>query len=234
MSERPNQPGFFIAIDGPDGSGKGTQTKLLTERLLREGYAAEQVSFPSYGKPEAFFVEQYLNGKYGTLHDIGPKRASLFYALDRHHHASHLRDTLTSGTILISDRYTSSNKGHQTAKISDPTERRAFIDWLNELEYDILKIPKPDLTIFLHVPADIGYELVAQKAAREYLAGKKRDIHESDIAHLKAAETAYLELPAIDTHEHWVRVDCTKEESLLSIEAIHEQLWALVQSSLPK
>ncbi len=220
--------GAFIVVDGTDGSGKATQTTLLVERLNREGRKAERISFPSYGNPEAFFVEQYLNGKYGASGDVNPKKASLFYALDRFHNSVKIRELLAQGTILVSDRYVSANKGHQTSKLSDPAERKAFIEWLNEMEYNILGIPVPDMTVLLHVPADIAYDLVAKKADREYLAGKKRDIHEADKNHLRAAETAYLELPTIDTKEHWTLVECTKQGALLSIEEIHERLWEKV------
>lgn len=222
----------FIVIDGTDGSGKATQTKLLVDRLNREGHAAEQISFPSYGKPEAFFVEQYLNGYYGASGDVSSKKASLFYALDRFHNSQKIRDLLSQGTILVSDRYVSANKGHQTAKIANPAERKAFIAWLNELEYDILGIPVPDLTILLHVPSKIAYDLIAKKDERSYLKGKPRDIHEADPEHLNAAEQAYLELPTVDDKERWMIVECVEHEKLLSIEDIHERLWSVVKEKV--
>lgn len=224
--------GFFLVLDGPDGSGKGTQTKLLVDRLKREGHKAEQISFPSYGKPEAFFVEQYLNGVYGSAADVSAKKASLFYALDRFHASRHIRDLLAQGTILVSDRYVSANKGHQTGKLTDPAERRAFVAWLNELEYDILGIPVPDMTVLLQIPAEVSYDLIARKNARAYLNGKERDIHEADIDHLKAAAAAYAELPATDTKEHWTTLECVEDGKLLSIEAIHKKLWTIVKSHM--
>jgi len=224
-------PAPFIVIDGTDGSGKGTQTTLLVERLVREGKHAVRISFPSYGEPSAFFVERYLNGTYGKT--LNPRAASVLYAVDRFHRAQEIRALQDAGTIVISDRYVSANKGHQAGKISDPTERRAFIEWLNELEYGIMKIPKPDLTVLLHVPAETASDLVAQKAERSYIqGGKTRDIHEADLGHLKAAETAYLELPSVDTAEHWTVLECTEGGALLSIDAIHERLWTLLQPHL--
>jgi dTMP kinase len=224
-------PAPFIVIDGTDGSGKATQTKLLVERLNREGKKAEQISFPSYGQPSAFFVEQYLNGAYGK--NLGPRTASVLYAVDRFHQAPRIREMLESGTIVVSDRYASANKGHQTGKLSDPVERMAFVEWLNDLEYGTMGIPKPDLTVLLHVPAQTAYDLVAKKTERAYIeGGKTRDIHEADIGHLKAAETAYLELPQIDTEERWVTLECTEGDALLPIETVHERLWTLLQPHL--
>ncbi len=215
----------FIVIDGTDGSGKGTQTKLLVERLQREGRTVEQLSFPRYGNPSAHFVEQYLNGRYGTGMDVGPHRSSLFYALDRFDAAAGIRAALAAGTVVISDRYVSANKGHQMGKITDPAERQAFLDWINDLEYRVLGIPKPDLTILLHMPSEIAYELIAKKDDRGYLNGKKRDIHEADPGHLKAAEQAYLEIPSMDVVENWEVVSCMDGGNLMSIETIHEKLW---------
>jgi dTMP kinase len=224
--------GSFIVIDGPDGSGKGTQTKLLVERLRNEGRAVEHLTFPRYGKPSAYFVEQYLNGAYGTAAEVGARRASVLFAVDRFDASRGIRELLDGGTMVISDRYVSANKGHQMAQLKDPDERKAFLDWLNDFEYGILGIPKPDRTILLHVPADIAYELIGKKDARGYLDGKQRDILEADLEHLRAAEQAYLELPKLDNAEHWEVLPCVENGSLLQIETIHERLWSLVATAL--
>ena len=221
--------GKFIVIDGTDGSGKGTQTKKLVDRLRAEGKNVELFDFPRYGNPSAYFVEKYLRGEYGTIQDIGAYRASLFFALDRYDASFPLREKLGQGITVISNRYVSANKGHHMGQIKDPEERKVFLRWLNELEYGICGIPKPDMTVLLHVPAAIGYELVAKKDERGYLDGKKRDIHEADPEHLRAAEAAYLELPKIDTQENWTVLECTEGGELLSIEKIHERLWVLLQ-----
>ena len=71
-------------VEGTDGSGKGTQTQLLFDRLKQEGYNVEQISFPQYGERSATMVEDYLNGKFGTADEVGPYRASIFYAVDRY------------------------------------------------------------------------------------------------------------------------------------------------------
>ncbi len=226
--------GIFIVIDGTDGSGKGTQTRRMQERLLAEGYPVHLADFPRYGHPAAHSVERYLRGEYGSLKEVSAKRAALFYAIDRHDASFELREKLAQGFVVISNRYVSASKGHQTAKISDPSERKAFVAWLNEMEYDILQIPKPDLTILLHVPADVGYELIAKKDDRGYLDGKKRDIHEADPDHLRAAEQAYLEMVTQDQAEQWKQISCVQAGELLSIETIHERLWQEILPHLPQ
>ncbi|MEO5928110.1 MAG: thymidylate kinase [Patescibacteria group bacterium] len=220
--------GRFIVIDGTDGSGKGTQTTRLHERLVAEGHDVVVVDFPRYGKPSAFFVERYLRGEYGELKTIDAYRASTFYALDRYDASFEIRAALERGATVISNRYVSANKGHQMGKIKEPAERKRFLDWLNGFEYGILGIPKPDLTILLHVPADVGFDLIAKKDERAYLNGKVRDIHEGDREHLRDAETAYLSLITLDTFENWKLIECIENGQLLPIEAVHERIWETV------
>src|SRR3954469_5709001 len=104
--------GKFIVIEGSDGSGKGTQFKLLHEWLVEQHYSVESFDFPQYGQPSAYFVEQYLNGQYGDLSDIGPQKGSLFYALDRFAASFKIRAALDKGVHVLSNRYVASNMGH--------------------------------------------------------------------------------------------------------------------------
>ena len=215
--------GTFIVIDGTDGSGKTVQTNKLIERLQAEGRRVTKFDFPQYGKLSARLVEQYLAGEFGGANDVGPKVASAFYALDRFDAAPEIRKAIEDGGIAISNRYASSNKGHQLGKIEDPEEQRKFLDWLNELEYGKNGIPKPDLTIFLHAPAEIGFELAKKRDAASD-GTEKKDIHQADITHLKNAERAFLRAVEIDTGENWKVVECAKDGALLPIDEIHEKI----------
>lgn len=226
--------GTFIVIDGTDGSGKGTQTTRLYDRLLCSGRDVLLVDFPRYGKTSAHFVERYLRGEYGELKDIDAYRASTFYALDRFDASFEIKAALDRGAIVVSNRYVSANKGHQMGKIKDLEERKKFLDWLNGFEYGTLGIPKPDVTILLHVPADIGFDLIAKKDERAYLNGKVRDIHENDRQHLHDAENAYLSLKELDTFENWNLIECMEADRLRSIEEVHEQIWNLIFPLLGK
>ena len=221
--------GKLIVIDGTDGSGKGTHAGMLIERLTRENRKVRLTDFPQYKNPSAYFVEKYLRGEYGTGDEVGPYRASLFYALDRYDASFNMRKWLADGEIIISNRYVSSNMGHQAGKIADPVEREKCIEWLKELEYGMLELPKPDANILLYVPPEVGQQLVDQKEARDYTHGKKRDIHEADIDHLRQASLSYLE---IAKKEGWKVIDCTMHggATLRSIEDIHEEIYEYLKT----
>lgn len=217
-------------IDGIDGSGKSIQTELLINRLKKEGKATEVISFPQYGQKSAAPIEEYLNGFYGTAEEVGPFRASILYAVDRFAAAPKIKKWLAEGKIVVANRYVASNMGHQGGKIVNLEERKKFLAWNDNLEYNIFQIPRPDLNLILHVPAEIAQQLVDRKAKREYLRGTKRDIHEDDLQHLKNAEKSYLEIAK--TFPNFVLIECVKNNKLLSIESIHEKIWLIVQNNL--
>ncbi len=220
--------GVFIVLDGLDGSGKGTQTKLLVERLQREGRDVEMVDFPQYGTWSGEFVERYLRGEFGSSHEISAHQASLFYALDRFSAKKRMQGALNQGTILVANRYVSASKGHQLGKLSDDEERKAFLEWLNHTEYSLLGIPVPTVTLFLHMPPEIGQKLVEKKAPRAYLQGKSKDIHEEDISHLRAAEEGFLFAAHNDTAETWNVITCTRDGEIRSIEDVHAEIYDTV------
>lgn len=221
--------GKLVVIDGTDGSGKGTHSGMLIERLTREGRSVELADFPRYGNPSAHFVEKYLRGEYGTADEVGPYRASEFYALDRYDASFALRESLRNGVVIISNRYVSSNMGHQAGKIADPMEREEFLIWLKELEYGKFQMPVPDANILLYVPPEVGQKLVANKSARAYTQGKTHDIHEADIAHLRNASEAYLEVAA---REGWkiINMMLADNMTLRTKEDIHEEIYAHLKS----
>lgn len=217
--------GKFIVLEGTDGCGKGTQTELLIDYLKKKNIPVEKLDFPNYGHAGAYFVEQYLNGKYGSAQQVSAELASLFFAMDRFDLKTQILNSLEEEKIIVSNRYVSSNAGHQGGKIKDPKERQKFLDWLYNLEYEICGIPKPDYQIYLHIPAEIAQELVDKKSAREYLAGKKRDIHEEDKEHLKNAEESYNYL--FEKESGWEKVECMNQNEILSVEEIHNKVISL-------
>lgn len=224
-------PGSFIVIEGTDGSGKGTHTKLLVDWLRAAGNDVVEFDFPRYGEPSAYFVEQYLTGAYGTVTDTGPYRGSLFYALDRFAASFAMRSALAEGKILISNRYVGSNMGHQGAKFDTAKERAHYFAWNDDLEYRILGIPRPDLSIVLNMPSAVAQQFVDQKEERDYLPGRKRDIHEADIDHLARAEHTYLEMCAAFP-DQFVKIDCAEGATIRSIDIIQNDIRALVQRQI--
>jgi dTMP kinase len=221
--------GKFIVIDGTDGSGKGTQTDLLITALKEEGIDVVTTDFPQYGESSCSFVEKYLRGEYGTANEVSAKKASLFYALDRFDASFQMRKWLAEGKFIVSNRYVSANMGHQAGKITEAEKRDEFLEWLDELEYEILGIPRPDKTLLLYMPPEIGQKLVDQKEAREYTKGKKRDIHEADLNHLKNAADAYA---YVANKFDWTTIDCAPKNNLLTREEIHSMVLKSIKDML--
>lgn len=221
--------GKLIVIEGTDGSGKATQSKELLVRLAKENIQTAYFDFPQYGQKSAGMVENYLNGLYGSASEVNPKVASMFYAVDRYDASFKMKKDLAEGKVVICNRYVSANMGHQTGKIDGKKERKEFLDWLLDLEFNFFKIPKPDLVILLYVPYLVAQKMVDSKAHRDYIAGKKRDLHEADSEHLKKAEEAYIEVAKM---YNWKVVDCTRNGEILSIPEIHELVWKEVKKVL--
>lgn len=217
-------------IEGTDGSGKSVQTNLLVDALIKQGREVEQISFPQYGQPSAAMVEAYLNGEFGTAEAVGPYRASILYAIDRYAAKGKIAKWLADGKIVIANRYVASNLGHQGGKIKDMAEREKYFAWNYDLEYNIFGIPKPDVNLILHVTPEISQQLVDKKGAREYLRGKKRDIHEDDLNHLRAAEQAYIQIAR--SYPEFALIECVEEDQLLSPEIIYQKVMAHIQPYL--
>lgn len=223
--------GLFIVIEGTDGSGKGTQFKKLIEKLTAEGYDVATFDFPQYEQPSSYFVKEYLNGKYGTADEVGPYTGSLFFALDRYQAAAAIRKALDEGKVVLANRFTGSNMAHQGTKFSQSEERRGYFIWLDNLEFQMLKIPRPDKNFVLRVPAEIAQELVDQKEKRSY-TDKKRDIHEADLSHLQRSVDVYDDLCQLFPKD-FTRIDCVRSGKLMGIDSVHEHLWKTVEPLLP-
>ncbi|MAG28598.1 hypothetical protein CL632_00410 [bacterium] len=225
-----NRKGKLIVIDGIDGTGKATQTNLLLKRLQKDGYDVGAVDFPQYGARSAGMVENYLNGKYGSSEDVSPYIASFFYMADRYDASFSMRSQLNQGKIILSNRYVSASMGHQGSKFDSAEERNRYLQWLDQYEYEVFGIPRPDITIVLHIPAEKAQELIDQKASREYIGGAARDLHENDLNHLKRAEQTYLEL--CEQFSDFILIECVQSNRLLSIEEVQALVWEKIQTIL--
>ena len=212
--------GKLIVFDAIDGAGKTTQVKLLTQRLRRHKKKIHCTDFPQYGR--SFFgtmVGQYLHGKFGTTEKTNPYLISLLYALDRFEARDSMLKYLNKGTIIISDRYSPANKIHQTTKLKTQAQRQKFLRWLDQMVFDVLKIPKPDLVLFLDVAPSITRKLM--------IARGKRDMHETNYRHQQQAYKMCQYLSR--TYAHWKRIQCMHRDELLTPAAIHEQVWQEVK-----
>lgn len=225
-----NEKGKLIVLDGIDGTGKSTQTKILADRLLQDGYKVKMAHFPQYGTKSAGLVEEYLSGKYGTAEAVGPYRASIFYAADRYDAGFKIKSWLDSGHIVLIDRYVSANMGHQGGKIIEVQKRKKFLHWVYNLEYNLFQIPKPDISIILHAGADIAQKMIENREIRSYLCGEKRDIHEADIRHLRAAEKTYLEIA--EYFPNFTLINCAPNQKMLKRDEIHNLIWNKVLAQI--
>jgi dTMP kinase len=217
--------GKLIVIDGADGSGKATQTSLLVKTLRVNGLKPKTISFPQYNQKSAGLVEEYLSGKYGEANEVSPYIASVFYACDRYDASSKLKKWLEDGNIVICDRYVTANMGHQGAKIANTNKRKKLYKWLIDLEFNLFKLPKPDLNLILHVDANTSQKL-SQKRNRKEWKNKTNDIHENNLAHLKMAEKVYLEISQMSKA---VLINCGIKGEMLSREAIQKKIWQEVK-----
>ncbi|HEX4104434.1 MAG TPA: hypothetical protein VHZ04_03105 [Candidatus Paceibacterota bacterium] len=220
--------GKFIVIEGTDGSGKTAQFERLI-LALPENVKIATVDFPRYGEQSSYFVQKYLTGKYGG--GVTPYAAATFFAMDRFDAKLRMLQSLEEGRLLLGNRYVASNMAYQGAKFANRRDREEFYKWLYFLEYEQYEIPKPDLNIVLHLPAEIARGLIARKPPREYLDEGVHDIHEIDLEHQKRAEEVYLEMAALFPKDFKL-VECAPDGKLLSQEKVHALVWNVVQKFL--
>ena len=221
--------GKFIVIEGTDCSGKETQSKLLVEKLTKMGYKAIRLTFPKYDSPTGKIVGGPYLGKpeigecwfpEGAV-NLDPKVACLYYAADRKYNEKEIEKYLDDDYFVICDRYVSSNMAHQGSKIKNDEDRFHMYEWIDKLEFWLLNLPKPDKTIFLHVPYTYAVEL---KKNRESL-----DQHETSEEHLKNSEVAYIELSDM---YNWKHINCIKDNKIRTIEDINEEIISCIKEYL--
>lgn len=227
----------IIVIEGTDGSGKATQTKLLMERLQKEGYKVFTTSFPKYDSDSSALVKMYLNGRITEkATGVSAKAASVFYAADRYiTYKKEMEEKYNSGDhIMLFDRYSGSNIIHQGAKVISSIENKKlaeqelqeFIMWLYNFEHKDLGIPAPDLVIYLNVPVEYT-EKLREGRKNKSNGEEKQDIHEADSEHLRNASKAGL--IAADMLD-WRVVECVKDDSMRTIEDISEEVYNIVKN----
>ena len=216
----------IIVIEGTDGTGKETQSKLLEKRLKELGKKCIKFGFPMYESPTGKIVGGPYLGKpeFGETFfsegavSVDPHVVCLYYAADRKYNMSKIQEYLDKGYYVILDRYTTSNLAYQGSKIKDKDERFNMYQWIDKLEYWLLQLPKPDKTIFLHVPYEFSCELSRNR--------KNLDENEKSPEYLKATEVTYLELAEL---YNWDLIECIKDNKLRSIEDINDQILEIIE-----
>ena len=219
--------GKLIVIEGTDGSGKSTQFRLLSQRLEQEQVTFRHIVFPRYDQESSALIRMYLGGEFGRKpSDVNAYAASSFYAADRF--ASYKMDWgqwYENGGLILSDRYTTSNAVHQASK--EPAEKQnEFLHWLYDFEYDKLKLPRPDLVIYLDVPTDFTEKMLR---GREAATNTKADIHEQDMQYLATCRQTGRK--AADYYG-WTVIQCVRDGQMRSIEDIHQEIYNHVAKCL--
>ena len=215
--------GKLFVIDGTDGSGKQTQFAKLQERLSKEKIDYKTVSFPNYDSPSSSLVKMYLSGEFGSdAKKISPYIASTFYAADRFAtFKKQYEEYYNNGGIILADRYTTANMVHQAGKIHDKEERKKFLDWLWDFEFNLYGLPVPSKVFFLKMPPEKSLELIKDRE-NKFTHDTKKDIHESDEKHLIDSFNAACE---IAKDYNWTTIECIKNGNLRTIEDIHEEIF---------
>lgn len=217
--------GKLIVIEGTDCSGKETQSKLVVEKLKEQGYKCVTFGFPMYDSPTGKIIGGPLLGKQ-EISDcyfeegpvaVDPKIACLYYSADFKYHIGEINSYLEKGYYVILDRYVTSSLGHQGSKISDKDERFHMFQWIDKLNYWLMGLPKPDITIFLHVPFAYAKELQKNRLSLDFA--------EKDEKHLRNAEKTYLELVEL---YNWKYVNCIKDEVLRPIDDINQEIMNII------
>jgi len=225
----------LIVIEGTDCSGKETQSKMLVERLNKEGIKAVRLSFPMYDSPTGKIIgacylgkeemcNEILNSNINGLFPEGaasvdPITASLLYAADRRYNLPVIEKAMEENDIVVLDRYTYSNMAHQAGKIENSSERTFMFQILEHLEFNVCKLPRADKVIFLYVPCDKAVEL--RKNRKE-----KADGHECMLEHLRNAEDTYL---ALADYYNFDTIECCCEDKIKSIDEIHDDVYKIIE-----
>ncbi len=215
--------GKIIVIEGTDASGKQTQTDLLYDILKKENNNVMKLTFPDYKSDASIFVKMYLEGKFGESAEcVDAKTASVFYALDRYaSYKTKWEDFIRKeDSIIIFDRYVTSNMVHQAAKYNDDEEKNKFLDWLYDFEYNIMGLPKPDKVIFLNMRFDLAQKLM-EKRKNKITDEASKDIHERDCEYMKKC---YDNACFVARKYGWDEVKCFSGDEIRSIEDIHQEI----------
>ena len=219
--------GKLIVIEGTDSSGKETQTKRLFEKLEEKGLKVKKISFPNYDSPACEPVKMYLSGAFGEdAMKVNPYPVSTMYAIDRY--ASFKIDWekfYNEDGIIVTDRYVTSNMVHQASKIKDLDEKKQYLNWLEDLEYEKMGIPRPDLVIFLNMPTEMAVKLMAERK-NKITGEEKKDIHERDKEYLKESHANACKIA--NTY-NWKEIKCSDGERIKTIEEIGEEVFSLVE-----
>ena len=224
------EKGKLIVLESCDGAGKSTQIQLITKYFESANLKCVHEHFPKYGHNEfSDIIAKFLRGEFGGVNDVDPYFVANIYAMDRFMYLPTLLKQLEENDVVLLDRYVYSNIAFQCAKVKDNVERIKLLKWIEEFEFEFLKLPRPNLTLFLDVPIDVVKERLTDRKGedREYLEGKQ-DIHEADLDFQSTVTDIYKGLSLIlnkglyslSEDKNYHIVECVKNDKILTPEEI--------------
>lgn len=206
--------GKLLVIEGTDGAGKSSQTKLISEFYKNQGLKVEQFHFPTYTHNEfGKVITHFLRGDFGKSENVNPYFVANIYAMDRYLFLDDLNKMLDENDIVVLDRYVFSNAAYQAAKFKiNSHQAHDIINWIIEFEFGFLGLPEHDLCLFLNVPLEItGARLAKNRIGqdREYLDGNI-DIHEADLELQMRVHHTYVNIEKMTGYmiRNYEIVDC--------------------------
>lgn len=217
----------LLVVEGLDGSGKSTQVSLLKAKLESDGTSVRQIKLPDYDDPSSTLVKMYLGGEFGkNPEDVNVYAASSFYAVDRYaSFRRHWQKDYENGTLILADRYTTSNAVHQAVKLPESAWEN-YLSWLADYEYNKLGIPEPDAVIFLDMPVAVSQKLMTARYNGEEA---KKDVHEANVSYLNACRKAAL---FAASKLGWYVVPCADGDEPLPIAQIHARIYEIVKKKM--
>jgi dTMP kinase len=206
--------GRFITFEGGEGTGKSTQARLLAQRLAAEGIDVVLTREPG-GSAGAEIIRHVVLS--GAAKPFGPGAEAILFAAARDDHLSEtIRPALRRGVWVISDRFADSTRIYQG--VLGQVDR----DLIRALERIVVGSDRPDLTIILDVPAEVGLE----RAAARRGAGAADRFEAETIEFHAALREAFRALAAAEPKR------CVLIDSTLPPAEVAGRIWRLVQKRL--
>lgn len=218
----PTAPGRVIVIEGGDGSGKQTQTGLLIAKLRSIGKKVATIDFPHDAARYGVLIREGLAGHKGPLKDISPLVFASLYGLNRHDTKPYIDHWLLHGFVVVFDRWTTANYGHQASKFKTDEERAYAIDALRTFEVRWLGLPDADRVLYLDLPPLVAYEAMLADQTRKAL-----DLHEkAGIEYKENVRRAFLWCCTF-FKDSWLHVPCydEKEQKRIARDDVHNAIW---------
>lgn len=221
--KRPSGRGKFISFEGGEGSGKSTQIKLLAQRLEAAKLRAILTREPG-GSPGAEIIRHLVLSGMGKL--LGPDAETLLFAAARDDHVrTVIEPALTQGTWVLCDRFSDSTRAYQgrLGNVSPGV--------LNAMQRVTIGDLKPDLTIILDVPVEVGLKRAAARRGDE----APDRFEAEDIKFHQELRDAYRQIAAEDP-ERCVLIDATASPDMVAAQvwtALRDHLFTMATSASP-